>query len=136
MPVKNRIAKKERTTKETSIKLALNIDGKGVYTIKTGIGFFDHMLALFVKHGLFDLKLECKGDLDVDAHHSVEDVGIVLGQVFREALGDKKGINRFGFAYVPMDESLARVCVDLSGRSYLVFTAPIKREKTSPPKWT
>jgi imidazoleglycerol-phosphate dehydratase len=129
MPGKIRQAKKERKTKETSIRLALTVDGKGAFAVQTGIGFFDHMLALFAKHGLFDLQLACTGDLEVDMHHSVEDVGIVLGQAFKEALGDKKSIKRFGCAYVPMDESLARVCVDLSGRSYLVYKAPIAREK-------
>jgi imidazoleglycerol-phosphate dehydratase len=129
MPQKTRKASTQRTTKETSIKLSLGLDGAGTYRVKTGIGFFDHMLSLFAKHGLFDLTVDCKGDLEVDAHHSVEDVGIVLGQAFKAALGDKKGIKRFGSAFAPMDESLARVCVDLSGRSYLVFKAPIKREK-------
>jgi imidazoleglycerol-phosphate dehydratase len=129
MPQSARKTRQARKTKETDIRLSLNIDGTGVYRIKTGIGFFDHMLSLFAKHGLFDLTVEGKGDLEVDAHHTVEDVGIVLGQAFRAALGEKRGIRRYGFAYVPMDESLARVCVDLSGRSYLVFKAAIKREK-------
>lgn len=130
MPRKKRKARVERTTAETTIRLDLNLDGTGTYAIETGIGFFDHMLCLFAKHGRFDIQLACRGDLNVDVHHSVEDVGIVLGQAVTEALGDKRGIKRFGHAYVPMDESLARVCVDLSGRSALAFNAPLQKEKT------
>jgi len=117
----NRTTKLTRKTAETDIVLTLTIDGTGVSTIDTGIPFFDHMLTLFSKHGLFDLQVSCKGDVDVDYHHTVEDVGLVLGEAFRQALGDKKGIRRYGFFFVPMDESLARVVVDLSGRACLVY---------------
>jgi len=118
-----------RTTTETDIKLKLNLDGSGTADIKTGIGFFDHMLNLFTKHGLFDLVLKAKGDLDVDAHHTVEDAGIVLGQAFNKALGDKKSIRRYGTSFVPMDESLAMVSVDFGGRPFLVFDVPLKEQK-------
>lgn len=111
----------ERKTKETSVKAAFAIDGAGRYLIDTGMGFLDHMLETFAKHGLFDLKLHASGDLRVDFHHTVEDIGLVLGQSFRQALGDKKGITRFGSALVPMDESLAECVVDLSGRPVLVY---------------
>ncbi|SRR5579883_3472257 len=111
----------ERVTKETRIRATLNIDGRGRYEISTGIRFLDHMLELFAKHGAFDLKLEAKGDLDVDQHHTVEDIGIVLGQLFAKALGDKKGINRAGYFVLPMDETLAVVAVDLGGRPALVY---------------
>jgi len=117
----NRTTKLTRKTAETDIVLTLAIDGTGVSAIDTGIPFFDHMLTLFSKHGLFDLQISCKGDVDVDYHHTVEDVGLVLGEAFRQALGDKKGIRRYGFFFVPMDESLARVVVDLSGRACLVY---------------
>jgi len=103
--------------------LSLAIDGRGVAQIDTGVPFFDHMLTLFAKHGLFDLKVKAKGDTDVDYHHTVEDVGIVLGQAFKEALGDKVGIRRYGFFLLPMDESLARVVVDVGGRPHLVYEA-------------
>lgn len=127
-----RQAQLTRNTKETRISLTLVIDGSGKSSIKTGIPFFDHMLTLFAKHAVVDLKLRCKGDLEVDAHHTVEDCGIALGQAFREALGDKKGIRRYGSgfdprnpftgeAHVPMDECLARSVVDFSGRPYLVW---------------
>ena len=116
-----RKAKVVRDTKETSIVAELNIDGTGVYDINTGIGFFDHMLAGFAKHGFFDLKLTAKGDLDVDSHHTVEDVGIVIGQAIREALGDKAGITRYGFFLLPMDETLMECAIDLSGRPYFVY---------------
>jgi imidazoleglycerol-phosphate dehydratase len=106
----------ERNTTETKISLRLNIDGKGTYTVSTGIRFFDHMLELFTRHGGFDLQLKCVGDLDVDQHHTVEDVGIALGEAFAEALGDKKGILRAGYFVMPMDETLAIAAVDLSGR--------------------
>lgn len=112
-----------RATKETQIKVALNLDDQSQVAINTGVGFFDHMLELFAKHGRFGLVVEVKGDLNVDAHHTVEDTGIVLGQCFKEALGDKAQIERYGNAFVPMDETLAQVTVDLSGRSYLVFDA-------------
>jgi imidazoleglycerol-phosphate dehydratase len=114
-----RQSKKYRKTSETEISLTLGLDGKGGAKVKTGIPFFDHMLNLFAKHGLFDLEVKAKGDLEVDLHHTVEDVGIVLGQALAAALGKKEGIQRYGAAYVPMDETLARVVVDLSGRPYL-----------------
>jgi imidazoleglycerol-phosphate dehydratase len=117
----NRIASIARKTAETDIKLTLNVDGSGRSTIATGVPFFDHMLMLFAKHGQFDLDVTCDGDVAVDYHHTVEDVGIVLGEAFKKALGDKKGIVRYGFFYVPMDEALARVVVDLSGRAALVY---------------
>lgn len=118
-----RSARIERETSETRIALGLCLDGGGKSEIHTGIGFFDHMLSSFARHGLFDLTVRCEGDLDVDAHHTVEDVGICLGQAFAQALEDKAGIVRFGAAYVPMDEALARAVVDLSGRAYLAFDA-------------
>lgn len=116
-----RNARIARATSETDIELELFLDGSGSSDIDTGIGFFDHMLTAFARHGCFDLQLRCKGDLQVDQHHTVEDVGICLGQAIDKALGTKEGITRFGHAYVPMDEALARVVVDLSGRSYLVL---------------
>ncbi len=116
----------ERITKETQIRVELNIDGKGCYEVSTGIRFFDHMLELFSKHGGFDLKLAATGDLDVDQHHTVEDCGIALGQAFSEALGGKVGINRSGYFVMPMDETLAVVAVDLSGRPALVYHAPTR----------
>jgi len=118
-----------RKTAETDISLSLNLDGRGESRIDTGIGFFDHMLTLFAKHGRFDLDLTCKGDLDVDYHHSVEDVGIALGLAFCEALGEKKGINRYGFFILPMDESLILTSVDFSGRSFLDCELSIPTEK-------
>jgi imidazoleglycerol-phosphate dehydratase len=117
--VSQRKARKYRKTSETEISLSLGLDGKGLGKIETGIPFFDHMLNLFARHGLFDLEVKAKGDLDVDLHHTVEDVGIVLGQALATALGKKEGIRRYGCAHVPMDETLARVVVDLSGRPYL-----------------
>jgi len=114
----------DRKTSETSIRTRLSVDGKGTSNVQTGIPFFDHMLTLFARHGLFDLDLEAKGDIEVDFHHTVEDAGITLGQVLTKALGDKKGIRRYGFAYVPMDEALVRVVVDLSGRPYLAYNPP------------
>ena len=124
MPV--RTSSVERITKETQIKGTLKIEGKGRYEISTGIRFLDHMLELFTKHGGFDLKLDAKGDLDVDQHHTVEDVGIVLGQLFAKALGDRKGINRAGYFVLPMDETLAVVAVDLGGRPALVYKDKVK----------
>ncbi|MFC1768375.1 imidazoleglycerol-phosphate dehydratase HisB [Nanoarchaeota archaeon] len=118
-----------RKTKETDITLTLNIDGKGKYKIKTGIRFLDHMLELFSKHGNFDLQLHAKGDLDIDQHHTVEDIGIVLGKAFNNALGNKAGIQRAGYFVYPMDESLAVVSVDLGGRPYNKFDADIRSEK-------
>jgi imidazoleglycerol-phosphate dehydratase len=119
-----RIAKSSRKTAETKIDLSINLDGEGSSEIKTGIPFFDHMLTLFSKHGLFDLKLSVDGDIDVDFHHTIEDTGIVLGECMREALGTKEGIRRYGCSYLPMDETLARVVVDLSNRPHLEFRAP------------
>ncbi len=116
-----RFAKIERNTNETKIEVALNLDGTGKAEIKTGVGFMDHMLDLFIKHGLFDGKIIANGDNWIDDHHTTEDIGIVLGQAFRQALGDKKGIKRYGNAYVPMDESLAQVVVDLSDRPAFVY---------------
>jgi len=116
----------ERNTKETRIKASLAIEGRGRYEIATGIRFFDHMLELFTKHGGFDLKLTCEGDLDVDQHHTVEDVGIVIGQLFAQALGDRKGINRAGYFVLPMDETLGVVSIDLGGRPYLVYKDLVK----------
>src|SRR5882724_13066937 len=115
-----------RITKETQIRGSLGIDGRARYEITTGIRFLDHMLELFAKHGGFDLKLEAKGDLDVDQHHTVEDVGIVLGQLFAQALGDRRGINRAGYFVLPMDETLAVVAIDLGGRPALVYQDLVK----------
>ena len=119
----NRIATIKRKTAETDITLTLDVDGRGVSNISTGVPFFDHMLTLFAKHGLFDLHVAAKGDVDVDYHHNVEDVGIVLGEAFKQALGDKLGIRRYGFFILPMDESLARVVIDIGGRPHLVYEA-------------
>ncbi len=118
-----RTAKIQRKTNETDIQLVLNLDGSGRYNINTGIPFFDHMLAQVAVHGLFDIEISAKGDLAVDPHHTIEDVGLALGQAFQEALGDKSGIERMGQALVPMDESLCGVVVDFSGRPYFVFNA-------------
>lgn len=127
--MKARIANLHRKTAETDIRVRLNLDGRGHYAISTGIRFLDHMLELFARHGGFDLKLEAQGDLDVDQHHTVEDVGIVLGQAVREALGDKKGINRAGYFVMPMDETLVLAAIDLSGRAYLVMKVPLKARR-------
>jgi imidazoleglycerol-phosphate dehydratase len=116
----------QRDTKETQIRGSLTLEGRGVYQIATGIRFFDHMLELFTKHGGFDLKLTANGDLDVDQHHTVEDVGIVLGQLFAQALGDRRGINRAGYFVLPMDETLAVVAIDLGGRPALVYKDLVK----------
>lgn len=124
-----RNGKINRQTKETDINLSLDIDGGGNYQIDTGIGFFNHMLALFARHGSFNLDLTAQGDLDIDAHHTVEDIGICLGRALKDALGDKAGVTRFGHALVPMDEALAMVAVDLSGRGYLAFDAFIPAAK-------
>ena len=118
-----------RNTKETKITLALDLDGTGKSEIQSGCGFLDHMLTLFAAHGRFDLTLTCKGDTDVDFHHSVEDVGICLGKAFTQALGDKKGIVRYGSMILPMDEALVLTAVDLSGRSHLSFDLPIRAKK-------
>lgn len=119
-----RISTIKRKTAETDIAITLNVDGTGKSKIDTGVAFFDHMLTLFAKHGLFDLEVKVKGDIEVDYHHTVEDTGIVLGQCFREALGTKAGITRYGSFLLPMDETLAQVAVDLSGRPFVVFLAP------------
>ena len=119
----------ERITKETQIKLSLEIDGRGEAKVYTSVPFLDHMLDLFTRHGLFDLQVEAKGDIDIDFHHTVEDIGIVLGTAFREALGDKKGIRRYGQASVPMDETQASVAVDLSGRPYMVYNVKLPKVK-------
>jgi len=119
----NRIAQLDRNTNETNITIEINLDGEGIYNIDTGIGFFDHMLTLAAKHGIMDLNIKAEGDLYVDAHHTVEDVGIALGKCIEKALGDKKGITRYGTSFLPMDETLAMVSMDLSGRPYLVFEA-------------
>ncbi len=119
----------KRKTKETDIEIELNIDGDGTAEIDTGIGFLDHMLTLFAFHGSFDLKIKCKGDLYVDTHHTSEDIGIALGQAFLDALGDKKGIERYGFMFVPMDEAMARVVVDFSGRPYLVYNVEFNNSR-------
>jgi len=124
--MKKRTAHIHRHTTETDIRLRLALDGRGRYRVSTGIRFLDHMLELFARHGGFDLELTARGDLDVDQHHTVEDVGIVLGEAVREALGDKKGINRAGYFVMPMDETLALAALDLSGRAYLVLNASIK----------
>jgi imidazoleglycerol-phosphate dehydratase len=121
-----RTAKTSRKTKETEIAVELDLDGSGTAEIETGIPFFNHMLEIFARHGLFDLKLKAEGDIDVDFHHTVEDVGLALGQAFKEALGDKQGIGRFGEASVPLDEALAHVVVDLSGRPYLSYNVRIR----------
>lgn len=121
-----RTAAIERNTKETQIRGKLRIEGRGRYRISTGVRFLDHMLELFAKHGGFDLELEAKGDLDVDQHHTVEDVGIALGQLFRDALGDRRGVNRAGYFLMPMDETLAAAAVDLGGRPYLVYKDQVK----------
>lgn len=117
----NRIASLKRETKETQIEASLNIDGIGNAKVDTGVPFFDHMLTLFSAHGLFDIDISAKGDVDVDYHHTVEDTGIVLGQLFKDALGDKKGIRRYGFFILPMDECLGRVAIDLGNRPYLEY---------------
>src|SRR4030042_946302 len=116
-----RKASVERKTKETDIKLSINLDGKGEYSINTSIPFFDHMLSLMCKHGIFDMKLKAKGDIEIDYHHTIEDIGIVFGKAVKQALGDMKGMSRFGQATVPMDEALASVSIDISGRPYLVY---------------
>lgn len=127
--MKKRAASIRRKTRETAIALRFCLDGEGQAQIDTGIPFFNHMLELFARHGLFDLVLRARGDLAVDYHHTVEDVGICLGEALAKALGDKKSIRRYGSAVVPMDESLAEAAVDLSGRAFLVYRAPIRRIK-------
>ena len=124
-----RISTVERNTKETKIKMSLNIDGTGVCQVKTGVGFFDHMLDGFARHGLFDLDVKVDGDLFVDCHHTIEDTGIVLGQAIKEAVGDKQGIRRYGSCILPMDEALVLCAIDLSGRPYYVSDAQFVAEK-------
>ncbi len=125
-----RTATISRKTSETDITVALNLDGGGQGNVETGVQFLDHMLILFAKHGTFDLEVRCKGDLGIDAHHSVEDIGICLGLAFEKALGDKEGLVRFAHSYFPMDETLVRVAADLSGRPYLVYRVEVKRDRT------
>lgn len=127
--MKNRIAEIKRTTKETDIALTLNLDGSGTGNVQTGIGFFDHMLEGFAKHGFFDLDCKTKGDLQVDGHHSVEDTGIVLGQAIAKAVGDKVGICRYGYFILPMDDALCLCAVDLCGRPYLNFECEFTSER-------
>ncbi len=122
----NRTAEISRDTKETQIRVRIDLDGSGAATLSTGIGFFDHMLDQIARHGLIDLEVEAKGDLHIDGHHTVEDVGITLGMAFAQAVGDKKGITRYGHAYVPLDEALSRVVVDFSGRPGLHMRVPFK----------
>ena len=124
---KARRAEIERKTAETQISIKLNLDGEGTCDIATGIGFLDHMLTLLAKHSFMDLTVKAKGDLEVDSHHTVEDIGIVLGEALQEALGDKAGIHRYGNCFIPMDETLAQVCLDFSGRPFLAFGAEIPK---------
>ncbi len=124
-----RQARIERSTKETQVVLHLNLDGTGASKVETGIPFFTHMLEAWARHGLMDLTADAKGDLEVDLHHTVEDVGICLGKAFKEALGDKKGIVRYGASFLPMDEALLHAAVDISGRPYLVFNVPLQRTR-------
>lgn len=125
----SRAASLQRITKETNIQLALVLDGSGRATVRTGVGFMDHMLTLFAVHGFFDLEITAQGDVDVDDHHTVEDLGICLGQAFALALADKSGICRYGHAYVPMDETLVRVCADFSNRPFLHYQVGVKESK-------
>ena len=125
----NRQASIDRKTSETDVRVTLNLDGSGKSRIKTGLPFLDHMLQLFAKHGVFDLEIICRGDLEVDDHHSVEDIAICLGSALKDALGDKQGIARFGDSLVPMDEALCRAVIDLSGRFYLSYEVNTKRQK-------
>jgi imidazoleglycerol-phosphate dehydratase len=122
----NRVAEVRRDTAETKIRVRVDLDGSGTAKLATGIGFFDHMLDQLARHGLIDLEIDCQGDLHIDGHHTVEDVGITLGQAFAKAVGDKKGLRRYGHAYVPLDEALSRVVVDFSGRPGLHMRVPFK----------
>jgi len=124
-----RIAALERKTRETEIRICIDLDGRGEATVQTGVGFFDHMLTHLAKHSLCDIEISCSGDLHVDAHHTVEDVGIVLGRAFAQALGDKAGIRRYGFAAVPMDEALVVTALDISGRGALYYDVSLAKEK-------
>jgi len=123
------MARVERRTKETFIAAEVNLDGSGVYKVQTGIGFLDHMLTALARHGMFDITIRAEGDLHIDFHHTTEDVGIVIGQAFHQALGDKRGIRRFGQALIPMDEALAEVAVDISGRPFLAWSVDFQRPK-------
>jgi imidazoleglycerol-phosphate dehydratase len=125
-PIVHRAAEVRRDTAETKIRVRIDLDGTGVAKLATGIGFFDHMLDQLARHGLIDLEIDCQGDLHIDGHHTVEDVGITVGQAFAKAVGDKKGIRRYGHAYVPLDEALSRVVVDFSGRPGLHMRVPFK----------
>ena len=125
----SRTATVTRKTRETNITVTLDLDGSGKADLHTGIGFFDHMLDGFARHGLFDLTVQCRGDLEVDCHHTIEDVGIVLGKAIKEALGDKKAIKRFGNFFLPMDETLVMCAIDLSGRPYLVYDLNLRTER-------
>ncbi len=127
--MKKRTASLKRKTRETDISVKLNLDGTGVYSNKTGIPFLDHMLDLLAKHALLDLRIKAKGDLEVDYHHTVEDVGLALGETLNKALGDRKGINRYGWNLLPMDEALSEVAMDLGGRPYLVYSLATKKRK-------
>jgi len=127
--MRGRTASLRRKTAETDVRARLNLDGRGRYAISTGIRFLDHMLELFARHGGFDLELQASGDLDVDQHHTVEDIGIVLGQAVKQALGSKKGINRAGYFVMPMDETLALAAIDLSGRAYLVMKGAVRARR-------
>ncbi len=124
-----RIAEITRDTKETKINVSINLDGQAKYQIDTGIGFLNHMIEQLSHHSLIDINLKCQGDLNIDFHHTTEDCGIAIGQAINKALGDKKGINRFGHSYVPMDETLSRCVIDLSGRAYTIFNCEFKRDK-------
>ena len=126
----NRKAKIDRKTKETDIRLNLNLDGKGISEIKTGIPFLDHMLTLMAAHGFMDIRISAKGDTEVDYHHTVEDLGICLGMAINKAIGEKKGIRRYGHSTVPMDEALARVVIDISNRPFLAYRVPLDKTKT------
>jgi imidazoleglycerol-phosphate dehydratase len=125
----SRVSEKLRETKETQVRVRLDLDGTGEHSISTGIPFFDHMLAQLARHGRFDVSIEAKGDLEIDGHHTVEDVGLTLGQAFNDALGERRGIRRFADAPVPLDEALSRVVVDFSGRGYLVYRARFESAK-------
>jgi imidazoleglycerol-phosphate dehydratase len=129
MATNGRAATLHRKTNETDIRLSINLDGEGTYQISTGVPFLNHMLELFARHGFFDLTVEATGDVAIDDHHTVEDVGLALGQAFREALGDKKGIRRFGEATVPLDEALVSCVIDLSGRPFLAYNLKIQQEQ-------
>jgi imidazoleglycerol-phosphate dehydratase len=128
-PHASRAATLERVTRETRIRVSLDLDGQGRCAIRTGVGFLDHMLEQLGRHGLIDLEVEAEGDLEIDAHHTTEDVGIVIGQAVAKALGDRRGITRYGHAYVPMDETLSRVAIDLSNRPYLIWKVDFTRDR-------